>query len=189
MSNYRSFILCNVLLLVLVVASAIAEESNFRKLINCKEYWAKIEEMPVYSAPNESSEVLDSLEPQEKLCIVGERAEFFIVDWKNHDLMNERIVSQQRTPEVAYVRKVDVIEEPRVEEDVYSRAKRQLHRMRSGVVPDDIYGPFRPVIDYFHPPTKCRAGEEICERVQQLQEDRELEQEVVEGKIEEPKKD
>lgn len=80
---------------------------------------------------------------------------------------------QGEQPEMAYVRMVDIfrVSEQRTSEPergIFSQADEVFKGVGKGVTPEDIYGPFRPFIDTFHPPTACRAGK-ICSRVEELQ--------------------
>ena len=160
-----------------------AQESSFRKLVNCKEYWAQKDQVPVYEAPSPTSEVLDYLEPGERVCVVGERGDFFILDWKNQDKINGRhIQSSKGVASVAYTKKESVSLVVEQQDDLFERAKTQLDLMRGGLVPEDIYGPFGPLIDLVHPPTKCRAGAEVCKRVDELQQDVEQREENCDSK-------
>lgn len=156
------------LLTVCLPLQSLADESQYRQLINCKEYWSKFDGVPVYAAPDESSEVITKLPAQKRVCVIGEKAEFMILDWTKQALINDRMreSKEQKAKEITYARKVDLHQAQDHDADVWSRTKRQMRRIRQGVVPEDVYGPFRPVIDWLQPPTKCLAGEAICEQVE-----------------------
>ena len=173
-------LLINFCLLSLLLFSAFSLEtsfaqeqvSSFRKLRNCKEHAAQKDQVAVYEAPSISSEVLEYLEAGERVCVVGQRGDFYILDWNNQDKINgRRTQSSKSSVSVAYTKKETVALVVDREDDLYERAKTQMDLMRGGLVPEDVYGPFGPLIDMVHPKTKCRAGAEVCKRVEELQQD------------------
>lgn len=132
-------------------------------------------------------------------CMSCAGGPYSIIDWRQQDRINHRAANLVKVPdrpasgadsgpeqqpangqvpssdpasEIVYVRSVDLLrnEAPRsAKRDVYSQAEEHLKNLGHGIVPEDIYGPFRPFIDVLHPPTRCRAGAVICNRVTELQ--------------------
>ena len=85
---------------------------------------------------------------------------------------------RESVPELVYIRSVDLWRDqpapasansgaggPR---DLFSQTHDHVKSFGGGLVPEDIYGPFRPFIDSIHSPTRCRAGA-ICKRVEEIE--------------------
>lgn len=192
------------LLVFLIVAPAWANEelgSAEEQLVNCAFYRSKRDGVPVYRKADRSSRVLRKLELGEYICHIGARGEFAILDWTKQDLINKKSDAEEAVEagiaektveeepassdsdeidELAYVRLVDLWKDNRQRpsdlqpKDFISQAKEHLNSIGGSLAPDDVYGPLRPIIDVIHPPTKCRAGKEICDKVEkELQEQEE----------------
>ena len=114
----------------------------------------------------------------ERVCHVGERGDFAIIDWRKQARINGKSEiqnSNRKTPEAAFVRLVDLwppeassLPDPNAAKpkDTLEQAQDHMKAMRNELVREDIYGPFRPLVDFIFPPTECVAGEEICEKVE-----------------------
>lgn len=176
------------LLLGFLPQSTLAEDQQLvaeEELINCAHYRAKRDGVPVYEEGDTSSRVVAKLKLGENVCHIGERGDFAIVDWRKQDLINKREKDKNaaKGPERVFIKLTDLWGDPRPARrnpgeprDIYDQAKDQLDTMRHGLPPEDVYGPFRPIIDFLHSPIKCRAGKEICEKVEAEQREYEEQQ-------------
>lgn len=160
------------------------DESSNSEFVNCSYFLAKKDEAPVYREADISSGVIRKLKLGEKVCYIGQTGGFAILDWRYQDPRflsdssedssvekSQPLENKEVNSELAYIRLIDLRrqgEEPRSsnQSDAWSQAKEHIDSMGKALVPEDVYGPFRPVIDFIHPPTKCRAGKEICSIVE-----------------------
>ena len=102
-----------------------------------------------------TSEVLYRLKLGEKVCYIGEREGFAILDWREFSV--DRTAENQQE-ELAYARLADLWPPkdlksstsgaaPGVIGLVFSKAKEYFRRLRYGQPPSDALEPIRPAID------------------------------------------
>lgn len=156
----------------LVVSASWAEEDGglLEPKLVCAYYRAKTPDVPVYKAPDTTSQVVARLSSGEMVCHIGEQGEFAILDWSYQEEINGRGKRAKDAKTVlVFVRLADLWAPASTRPmDLVEQAKHYFYYMRQGAVPDDILAPFYPLIapEGFEP--KCQAGA-ICKRVKELQ--------------------
>ena len=118
-----------------------------QEVLDCNGVWYKSKRAgaPVYFEDANTSKVIYKLGVGERVCYVGERGDYVILEWKKSKNSNEGLAyvraSDVRVEEVKKKRKT-VYQHPR--KTLFDRIKQFYYYARSGGVPDDIIGPFRP---------------------------------------------
>ena len=141
--------------------------------VNCALYRAKREAVPIYAEASTSSQVLDHLSLGERVCHVGEQGDFAIVDWRQQDGINrgrERSKKEYKGERV-FARLVDLWpardrSSKGIVDDTFRRMQDYYYYWRYGGVPDDVFGPVRPLVRPLDRGPTCEAGK-ICSEVRQ----------------------
>ncbi len=134
-----------------------ARESRLRENCSGSIYRSKKKGMPVYEEFNLSSQVVYRLRLGEKVCYIGEREGFAILDWREFE---ESSVAEKSSPakELAYARLVDLwpprtkqvaksSDPPGLIGAVFGKAREYFRRLRYGQPPSDALEPIRPALD------------------------------------------
>lgn len=109
-------------------------------------YRSKKEGIPVYDSPDVTSKVLRKLELGEKVCRVGEMAQFQILRWTPHAKEEDGTVTKSAT---AFARSVDLWEArdmPGAKIGVIESATRFFKLLFSGGMAEDPLLPYRPIM-------------------------------------------
>ncbi len=141
-------------------------------LQECAVFRAKHDHIPVYQEADATSGTVHTLKVGEKVCHIGERKRFAIVDWSKQELINgtSAKIPPVESQRLVFVKLTDLwepshggysLQDPL---DVTGRAKGYLDGVQNGVVNEDVLYPFRPFLDLFNPEPECTAGK-ICDKV------------------------
>jgi len=160
-------------LVLLFVTSSVAAEDSERKLkleqeSRLKEacsgtlYRSKKDEVPVYGEPDQTAQVVHRLSLGEKVCYIGEKGTFAILDWGSFLSVSGEKVQEER---LSYVRLVDLWPpkngSSRKESlpglaGFFSKARSVFQRMGYGHPPEDALEPYDPIIG----PLRNRQGKD-----------------------------
>ncbi len=142
-------------------ADSSLDENSKDKLLQLKEscsgvlYRSKKDEIPVYAEPDETAQVVYRLKLGEKVCYIGEKGSFAILNWESFLSSEERELSKEK---LAYSRLVDLWppkdgsgkkEHLPGLAGFFSKARSIFQRMGYGHPPEDALEPYEPIIGPF----------------------------------------
>ena len=133
----------------------------------------KKDNIAVYADPRPDAEIIARLTLGGRVCGVGEQSGFAIIAWKREELPVEpgkqsAEAEAAKTPQLAFVRLVDVWRSPRTQnwkkvpekkEDLMATVQRWLRYAQSGIVPEDGLLPYRPLMDAFERKKREEEGQ------------------------------
>jgi len=142
----------------------IEREGRLKEACSGMLYRSKKNEVPVYGEPDQTSEVVHRLRLGEKVCYIGEKGSFAILDWGSFLAVNGEGVKEEK---LSYARLVDLWPPKngsgRKESlpglaGFFSKARSLFQRMGYGHPPEDALEPYEQIIG----PLRTTKPEKAC---------------------------
>ena len=130
--------------------SVLKDKSDVR---GCEGAWYRIKRkrVPIYQEASSRARVIAYLSRGEKVCYIGEKERFSILDWNAG-----KEVNQSEPAELVFVRTSDIWSPNSGRpQGFFGRIKQYWHYFRSGGVPEDGLAPYGPLIEIFQKSDKA----------------------------------